>query len=156
MMQALPIEWVERIFLRLHGRFGNSFFDKYRVGQNNVDGDDVGLENAKLVWSQELAGMTGERIAEALKASYEFAPSCDDFKAKCVTNIQVQEYVALPKKINREAGKEYASNVVDYVAQQIKPTRDYKKWAKDILADESKSTMWAIKCAKQALGRSDY
>lgn len=155
-MESLPQAWIERIFLRLHGRFGNTFFDKYRIGKFNDNGDDLGLENAKLIWSQELAGISVERITEALKASYEFAPSCDDFKAKCVTNIQLQEYVALPKKVNREAGKEYASNVVDYVAQQIKPTRDYKKWAKDILADESKSTMWAIKCAKQALGRSDY
>lgn len=155
-MESLPQAWIERIFLRLHGRFGNTFFDKYRIGKFNDNGDDLGLENAKLIWSQELAGISVERITEALKASYEFAPSCDDFKAKCVTNIQVQEYVALPKKVNREAGKEYASNVVDYVAQQIKPTRDYKKWAKDILTDESKSTMWAIKCAKQALGRNDY
>ena len=155
-MQALPIEWIERIFLRLHGRFGNTFFDKYRIGQTNANGDDVGLENAKLIWSQELAGMTAERITNGLKASYEFAPSCDDFKAKCVTEAKVNDYIALPKKVDREASKAYASEVVQYVSKNIKPTRDYKKWAKDILADPSKCTDYAVKCAREALSRHDY
>ena len=46
----LPAEWAERIFMRLHGRFGNNFFDKFKIGQVNDAGEDVGIANAKATW----------------------------------------------------------------------------------------------------------
>ena len=36
--QPLAAAWVERIFMRLHGRFGNPFLDKFRAGQIAQDG----------------------------------------------------------------------------------------------------------------------
>lgn len=149
--KPLPIEWVERIFMRLHGRFGNTFFDKYRIGQLNDNGDDIGVENAKQVWAEELAGMTVERIAEALKCSYEYAPSCDDFKANCVIRAQVQDYKAIEKKIDYEAGKEFASNVVDFIEKKKTTQKDYKQWARDILANPSIYPDYSVKCAREAL-----
>lgn len=114
-------------------------------------------KEAVLVWWHKLSKFEYQDVEKALDKWLDTShrpPAPSDIIALCKPIEPV--YQALGKKVNREAGKEYASNVVNYVAQQIKPTRDYKKWAKDILADESKSTMWAIKCAKQALGRSDY
>lgn len=79
----LPASWVERIFQRLHGRFGNQFFDKFRAGQLNARGDDVGIENAKQVWAEELAGMTPDEIKRGLGTAFKFAPACDEFRAAC-------------------------------------------------------------------------
>jgi hypothetical protein len=95
--QPLPLEWIERIFSRLHGRFGNSFTDKFKMGQYDANGNDIGLLNAKHVWSEELAGISPERIKNGLLATYEYAPSCDQFKAQCKsTPIAHQDFVKLP------------------------------------------------------------
>jgi hypothetical protein len=54
MRQNLPMEWIDRIFMRLHGRFGNNFTDKFKLGQVDAQGNDIGLLNAKQVWSLSL------------------------------------------------------------------------------------------------------
>lgn len=80
--KTLPPDWIEKIFMRLHGRFGNPFLAKYRIGQvDQESGEDVGVMNAKLVWAEELAHLTPERISKALVAKYESmnGPSADDF-----------------------------------------------------------------------------
>ena len=75
--------WVSKLFMRLHGRFGNGFFDKFRVGQTDRDGNDIGVENAKQVWAEELAGLAGEEIARGLATKFKFPPSCDEFLTAC-------------------------------------------------------------------------
>ena len=83
MQKQLPPEWIERIFMRLHGRFGNAFLDKFRVGQLNNRGEDIGVLNAKQVWAEELGHLSAERLSKGLTSSFEYAPSCDDFKRAC-------------------------------------------------------------------------
>lgn len=99
----LPPEWVEKIFMRLHGRFGNPFLAKYRVGQvDESTGEDIGVLNAKHVWAEELAHLTPERIGKALVAKYESmnGPSADDF-VRAATPVPAchrdSEFLALPK-----------------------------------------------------------
>ncbi|CAB4121755.1 hypothetical protein UFOVP17_3 [uncultured Caudovirales phage] len=95
--QPLPLEWIERIFMRLHGRFGNNFTDKFKIGQLDINGRDIGIENAKQVWSEELAGISAERIKSALLHQYEYAPSCDQFKAQCKSiPLSHQDFDKLP------------------------------------------------------------
>jgi hypothetical protein len=79
----LPDSWTERIFMRLHGRFGNQFLDKYRAGKLNAAGDDVGIENAKKVWAEELAGYSPDDIKRGLVKQFTYPPSCDEFKSAC-------------------------------------------------------------------------
>ena len=101
-MNKLPAEWVDRIFMRLHGRFGNSFTDKFKLGQI-VDGVDIGIANAKQVWAEELAGISPNRIKSALLHSYEYAPSCDQFKAQCRSTIQAhQDFIGITRKFTDE------------------------------------------------------
>lgn len=69
--------------MRLHGRFGNQFFDKFRVGKRNSNGDDVGIENAKQVWADELSGYSVNEIKLGLEHQFTFPPSCDEFKTAC-------------------------------------------------------------------------
>ena len=116
MMNRLPTEWVDRIFMRLHGRFGNSFTDKFKLGQI-VNGVDIGIANAKQVWAEELAGISPNRIKNALLHNYDYAPSCDQFKAKCKSTIEAhRDFVGLPRKFTaeeREANRKRLQTTLD-------------------------------------------
>jgi hypothetical protein len=102
MKNRLPDEWIDRIFMRLHGRFGNNFTDKFKLGQI-IDGMDIGIANAKQVWAEELAGISGDRIKVALEHNYEYAPSCDQFKAQCKSSAEShKDFVAIGKKFTQE------------------------------------------------------
>lgn len=150
--QQLPLEWINKIFMRLHGRFGNTFFDKYRIGSLNTQGQDIGIENAKVVWSEELAGTSPERIKAALEANYEYAPSCDDFKANCYIRKQVEDYKALASPVDRVANKAYADNVVKFVAANLVDKTDYHAWAKRIVATPERFPDESLVKAKEVLG----
>lgn len=114
----LPASWVERIFQRLHGRFGNQFFDKFRVGQLNARGDDVGIENAKRVWAEELADMTPAEIKRGLSAAFKFAPACDEFRAACRPPIDYDAayFEAVEQMRARERGEDVWSHPAIYWA----------------------------------------
>ena len=116
MINRLPNEWVDRIFMRLHGRFGNSFTDKFKLGQI-VDGVDIGIANAKQVWAEELAGISPNRIKNALLHNYDYAPSCDQFKAQCKSTIEAhRDFVGLPRKFTaeeREANRKRLQTTLD-------------------------------------------
>lgn len=101
--QSLPIEWIERIFSRLHGRFGNQFTDKFKMGVYDNSGNDIGLLNAKQVWADELAGISAERIKTALSHKYEYPPSCDEFRLQCKTPATIHPpFNALPHKFTQK------------------------------------------------------
>lgn len=150
-LEPLPIQWVTKIFMRLHGRFGNTFFDKYRIGELNESGQDLGIENAKIEWSEQLAGVSGDRISAALASSYDYPPSCDDFKSNCKVKATQQNYAALPAPNNKETNKAYADNVVKFVAAHIVDKTDYKAWAKRIVANPDRFPAESLVAAKEAL-----
>ncbi len=79
----LPMSWIDKIFHRLLGVYGAQFKAKFSVVENGVD---VGLMNAKEVWSEELATFVGfpESIAYALKnLPSERAPNAIEFRELC-------------------------------------------------------------------------
>jgi len=149
-MNQLPSEWVERIFLRLHGRFGNNFLEKYKLGKLDAYGNDLGINNAKQVWAEELAGISADRIKNALQYNYDYAPSCDQFKAQCKSSTQAHsDYKALPKPaISNEKREE----IHDKLAQFMSPKRDMKAWAKKIIANPKAYPEISYRYAKEALG----
>ncbi len=150
-LEPLPIEWVAKIFMRLHGRFGNTFFDKFRIGELNDLGKDIGIENAKVVWAQELAGTSPKRIIEALNSNYDYPPSCDDFKMNCVIKSQQKIYTALPEPNSKETNKEFADNVVKFIGEHTKTKTDFKAWAKRILANPKNFPDSSVTAAKEAM-----
>lgn len=98
MSKSLKQEWVEKIFMRLHGRFGNAFFDKFRIGQLNANGEDIGILNAKEVWAQGLGHLTADRIKRGLDTMFQHPPSMDEFVMACRPVPQsLVDHKALPK-----------------------------------------------------------
>lgn len=149
----LPPEWVERIFMRLHGRFGNNFFDKFKIGQLNDAGEDIGIANAKATWSLELAGVSAERIKAGLDAKYQYAPSCDEFLKHCVTN-NIQDFKALPAPVSHEDNKIHADKLALFVHERLKPKKNYKAWAERILNNPKNFPESSVEAARKVLGDS--
>jgi len=148
-VQPLQPEWVERIFMRLHGRFGNTFFNKFKIGTLNANGEDAGIVNAKATWAHELAGITPERLKAGLDAQYDRAPDCDLFKANCYVRHQVADYKALPAPMDLEANKLNAEKVQSFVAERMKNKTDYRAWIKPILANPKAYPDISLKFAKE-------
>ena len=147
----LPAEWVERIFMRLHGRFGNNFFDKFKIGQLNDAGEDVGIANAKATWSLELAGVSAERIKAGLDAKYQYAPNCDEFLKKCVTS-NIHDFKALPAPVSYEDNKVHADKLALFIHERLKPQTDYHAWAKRILRNPQNFPDTSVEAARKVLG----
>lgn len=135
----LPMPYVQRIFMRLHGRFGNAFFDKFRINQLNLDGLDVGVENAKQAWSEGLAGLSAEQIKHGLKKQFDFPPSLDEFRSSCLSAPpEVQFNIALPRPPIPDGKLEQNRKFLRLLANKIRRQDcDAKAIATQILADAS-------------------
>ena len=82
-MQTIPASWVDRIFARMQGIYGKEFTGQFSVIDNN--GNDIGMENAKTVWGQELGcfAENPDAIGFALLNLPERAPNAIKFKELC-------------------------------------------------------------------------
>ncbi|AEJ01237.1 hypothetical protein Nit79A3_1405 [Nitrosomonas sp. Is79A3] len=117
-MEPLPSNWVDQIFKRFHGRFGNRFLAEYCTGIICADGQDMGISNAKNVWGEELAGFTPEEIKRGLSAQYPFMPDCDKFKLACRPTIDYEQAFveAVEQMHRRKTGNDEWSNPAIYWA----------------------------------------
>lgn len=117
-MNALPIKWIEEIFKRFHGRFGNRFLAEYQTGVIGSDGQDEGIMNAKQVWAEELAGFAPEEIKRGLSAQYDYLPDCDKFKLACRPTIDLEQAFceAVQQMQKRKDNKDSWTNPVIYWA----------------------------------------
>ena len=121
---VLPSVWVERIFSRLMGIYGNQFAAKW-------DGCD--LENVKQVWAEELGGFHDqpEAIAYALKhLDQKFPPSALEFKELCRKSprkeVPMLTYTPTAEEIER------AQAAAKQAQQAVRPAgnRDMMEWIK--------------------------
>ena len=145
----LPIAWIEKIFMRLHGRFGKQFYDKFSL--INEAGKDIGIENAKLVWAHELAGVSKERLIEGLKSTYDYPPSADDFLKRCAIKVKIQDYKALPAPHIDEILIKENIEKINQIAATMKQKNNYRDWVKPILANSKNYPDISLKIAKEVL-----
>lgn len=117
-MEPLPSNWVDEIFKRFHGRFGNRFFAEFSTGRLTVDKQDEGIMNAKRVWAEELAGFSPEEIKRGLSAQYDYLPDCDKFKIACRPTIDHEQAFceAVQQMHKRKESKDEWSSAVIYWA----------------------------------------
>lgn len=119
--QPLPSAWVEKIFARLQGVYGREFTGQFSTGL--VNGIDAGIENAKAVWADELAGFAKwpEAIGYALEHLPERVPNCIKFKELC-RNAPRPEPLKLEHKLTEEqmaANKERIKEIIDKLANHM-------------------------------------
>jgi hypothetical protein len=77
---------VKRVFMVLHGFYGNLFLSKFSTGAVE-NGEDQGIANARKIWAHGLRDFDGETIKTALRACQshhgEYPPSLPQFVALC-------------------------------------------------------------------------
>jgi len=86
---------VKRVFMVLHGFYGNLFLSKFATGAVE-SGEDQGIANARKIWAHGLRDFDGETIKSALRGCQdrhpEFPPSLPQFVALCAASKPRETY----------------------------------------------------------------
>lgn len=117
----LPRAWVEKIFTRLQGVYGREFLGQYGTGM--VNGVDPGIENAKQVWAEELAGFIRwpDAIAYALEHLPERTPNAIKFRELCRMSPRKEDK---PLELEHKLTEEQMSANKKRVAEMLKGLRE--------------------------------
>lgn len=117
----LPRAWVEKIFTRLQGVYGREFLGQYGTGM--VNGVDPGIENAKQVWAEELAGFIRwpDAIAYALEHLPERTPNAIKFRELCRMSPRKEDK---PLEIEHKLTEEQMAANKKRVAEMLKGLRE--------------------------------
>ena len=163
MQNLLPAEWVDKIFLRLQGVYGREFTAQFSV-IDQVTKVDVGLENAKQVWAEELATFRDwpQAIKYALKNLPERSPNIIRFRElcrQCGDKPQPSMLTYAVTQQDREKNKHFSKTIHGELTKNFLETKkiDKKDWARKLVenpfySDGSPRPLACIKIAKQALG----
>ena len=78
---------IKRLFMLLHGMYGNQLLDKFRTGKLNDRGEDLGILSAQAVWLNDLKAFNFEVIRQAVDRCKErhptYVPTLPEFLALC-------------------------------------------------------------------------
>lgn len=149
---------IRKLFVLLHGSYGNPFLAKFNTGQlvesGPNQGKDKGMLAAMLVWDADLSHFPGDVIEAAVKRakdeSPEFAPTLPKLVKLCEaimprkTHFEEQGLPMLPApKLVR----------VDVRIEPVGDGKDqYRKiWARHLAGDKTLS-MFSLKAAIEVLG----
>ena len=102
MTQQLPDSWIDRIFARLQGVYGRDFTGNFSTGL--VDGVDLGIENTKQVWAEELACFSTAPMAikYALEHLPTRSPNAIQFREACRVAPTVDASLKITQKLSPE------------------------------------------------------
>lgn len=112
------------------------------------------LPNGKTMhyWFNALSKHDIEEVTRAfdewIKSQKEL-PTVADILKLCQHKVTI--HARLPSPLSKQANAEYAHEVVEFVQGNVKPRRDYKDWARKILASPKGRPDIAINFARQAL-----
>jgi hypothetical protein len=99
-INAIPDSWVEKLFERMVGLYGNKFLDMW--GKTD-------LLQVKAIWAQELGKLSREEIAKGANAliNQEWCPTLPQFIKLCRTDIDsvTAYYEAVNGVVAREKGE---------------------------------------------------
>lgn len=87
---------VRRLFMLLHGQYGNLLLSKFSTGEVDAQGKDRGMKSAQIVWASDLAKYDSEIIraaAERCKIDHpQYPPTLGQFSAICRAMSPVKTY----------------------------------------------------------------
>jgi hypothetical protein len=146
---------IRKLFMLLHGAYGNPFIAKFSSGERDADGKDKGIRSAMMVWAHGLKEFTPD-VVEAAAKRYtllypEFPPNLPQFEAVCrsmaprKTFAEEQGLPALP------APKQTLAQVA------FDAVGDGRDWARRILAGVAagdKRSPTVVRFAKEALAHA--
>jgi len=150
---------VRKLFAELQGNYGTRFLDMWRSGQTNVDGDDVGLQNAMSLWAERLGGFRDkpEAIRRVLDALPEHPPTLPKFLELCRACCPGPEHKALPAPDVPPAVIAARQAEAEAIAAKVAANVPSKAWAHKLrsryLAGE-RLMMAQVSLASDALGEA--
>jgi hypothetical protein len=117
-------------------------------GRNGVERETLRYWFDKLI-AYEFSAVS-HAFDEWIKSQKDL-PTVNEILKLCQHKVTI--YARLPSPLALESNKRHADEVVAYVAKNIKPERDYKQWASDLISGKkiSKNPEIAIPIAKAAL-----
>lgn len=151
---------IRKLFMLLHGSYGNQFLAKFNTGQvveeGSNKGKDKGLLTAMLVWDADLSRFAGDVVEAAVRRAKaenpDFAPTLPQLVKLCEamtprkTHAELNGYALLPApKLER-------------IDVQIEAKGDGRDWARKIKAradaGDKTVTYGVLKSALSVLGES--
>ena len=145
---------IRKLFMLMHGAYGNGFVSKFSTGERDAQGKDKGIRSAMQVWAHGLSQFSPDVIELAasrfLSLYPEFPPNLPQFQAIC--------HSAAPRKTFAEQNG-YVALPPPKPAPDVKfdAAGDGRDWARRILAGVEAGhprSPTIVLFAKQALGLS--
>lgn len=152
-LQVNPV--VRKLFMLLHGSYGNLFISKFSTGEKDAQGRDKGIRAAMKVWESKLAQYSADVVETAAgrmtAAHAEYPPNLPQFEVLCIAAMPRQTY-AEENNLPRLPAPTPAAPVelVDF-----KPRGDMKDWARRLLARHDAGEVLKpiqLRFAREALG----
>ena len=147
---------IRKLFLVLHGYYGNLFITKFSTGERDANGKDKGIRAAMLVWESTLAKYPPDAIDMAAKRLTEvcpqFPPNLPQFESICKA-VMPRKTFSDEKNMKLSPPEEKPIGPVEFVAMN-----DGRDWARKILAKQSAGAQicsYSINSAKTALQMVD-
>lgn len=141
---SLPIEWIEGLFKRMLGIYGNRFTRMW---------EGLEIEDVKRQWAAELANSRGESLKYALEHLPEsMPPTLLEFKRLCSQAPESSANLLPAPKLDREQALKRATELRVNLGGDI---ADSKAWARRILKrveHGARLPLAHIRMARQALG----
>jgi hypothetical protein len=117
---------IKRLFMLLHGMYGNVVLDKYRIGQVDDNGEDVGMAAARSVWLNGLREFSAPIVMKALAKCTEkhktFPPTLPEFRDLC-KSCQPAQWRAPTDAPRLEMSEVLRAEQVERARQAIAETR---------------------------------
>ena len=142
-----PTAYVDRLFDRLAAMYGKHWLEQWA---------GVPMADVKDTWQEVLAGVTGQQVAEALKACGKFPPTLPEFVALCKSapiTAAHRPYLSAPKTKWDDIDSRVRAEIEKFKNRGAK--RDPKDWARAILERHDKGEPLLpiqIQFAREALG----
>lgn len=139
---SLPLPWVDRIFEKIAVVYGQQFLNRWR---------DIDLNTVKSDWCHELSGFekNPNAIAYALANLPDTPPTVLQFKQLCLRSPSVDQQQLMPPRPDPKM----VALIADGIREKVSKTepKDYKQWARNILAHPEGKTRAQLDMAKRAL-----
>lgn len=152
---------IRKLFLLMHGAYGNQFASKFSTGVKDESGSDKGIRAAMLVWDAKLGKYPADVIeiaAGRVQGEHpDFPPNLPQFEKLCDA--------AMPRKTYAEENnlpRLPAPPPPEPVQVRITPCDDGKDWARRILARAEAGdkirpyTLWSAEVALGKHGRMSW
>lgn len=88
MAEPITMANIKRLFMALHGMYGNVVIDKYKTGEVDANGLDRGIASTQAMWLNGLGQFDAETVKAAIPRCADrhktFPPTLPEFRDLCL------------------------------------------------------------------------